>query len=98
MPEMTDTTRSNKSEIHGYCTIRVELDDKGQPIDWIFLHANEELARIEGKSLEQLIGHRFLELFPDGDRKWLRFYYDAAYLGKSVTTDDISEEIGRAHV
>ncbi len=91
---MTDTTRIDKGEIHGYCTIRVELDDKGQPIDWTFLYANAELARLDRKTLDQLIGHRFYEIFPNADRKWLKFYYEAAYLGKSVAVDDISEEFG----
>ena len=94
MPEITDAAHSGKGKIHGYCTIHVELDDKGQPIDWMFIHVNEELAKIEGRSSEELIGHRFFELFPNGDRKWLKFYYEAAYLGKSVNYDDISDEIG----
>ncbi len=84
-----------KNRTHGYCTIRVELNDEGQPVDWTFIHANEELAQLEGKTLDQLIGHRFLDIFPDADRKWLEFYYEAAYLGKSVSINDISEEIGR---
>ena len=94
MPETTGAAQSGQNKIHGYCTIRVELDDKDQPCDWIFVHANEELAKIEGIPLERLIGHRFFELFPNGDHKWLRFYYEAAYLGKSVHLDDISDEIG----
>ena len=94
MPKMSDTSCSGKHDIHGYCIIRVELNDDGQPIDWTFIQANEELAHIEGKSLEELTGHRFSEIFPDGDRKWLKFAYEAAYLGKSVSFDDISDETG----
>ncbi len=83
-----------KGEPHGYCMIHVELNDAGQPVDWVFLTANEELGRIEGVALDQLIGQKFYELFPDGDSKWLHYYYQAAYEGKSVSFDDISEEIG----
>ncbi len=91
---MTNTAYIGRDEIHGYCIIRVELDKAGQPFDWTFIHANEELARIEGKPLDEIIGHRFYELFPEGDRKWLNYYYEAAYLGKSVSFDEISDEIG----
>ena len=84
----------DKAKIHGYCIIRVELDDGGQPVDWTYIHANEELARLDRKPLDQLIGHRFYEIFPNGSRKWLQLFYEAAYLGKSVAYDDISEEIG----
>ena len=94
MPETTDAAYSGKNKIHAYCTIRVELDEEGLPIDWTFIHANEELAQLEGKSLKQLIGHRFFEIFPDGDHNWLKFCYDAAYQGKSVAFDNISKESG----
>ncbi len=94
MAKMTDTTHSCKNEIHGYFTARIELDDKGQPFDWTYVYANEEVARIEGKSLEQLKGHRFLEIFPNGDRKWLELFCKAAYQGESVSLDDISDETG----
>ena len=83
-----------KAKIHGHCIIRVELDELGSPVDWTYIEANEELARLDGKSLEELIGHRFYEVFPDGDRKWLSLFFEAAYLGRSVAFDDISEEIG----
>ncbi len=92
MPDMTDTAYIGDNEIHGYCTIRVELDEAGQPFDWTFIHANEELARIEGRTPDQLIGHRFSELFPDGSRKWLEFCYEAACQGRSVNLNDVSED------
>ena len=94
MPEMSDNARIVKNDIHGYCTLRVETDDEGRPIDCTFIHANEALAHIEGKPLEQLIGHRLFEIFPNCDRKWLEFFYEAACLGKSVAFDDISDETG----
>ena len=91
MPEkMTD----GKAKIHGFCIIKVELDDNRQPVDWTYIHANEELARLDRKPLEELLGHRYYEIFSDGDRKWLQLFYEAAYEGKSVALDDISENIG----
>ncbi len=95
MSDMTDTAYFEKGELHGYALIRVELDNDGRPIDWTFIHATEELARIEGVALDQLIGRRFFEIFPNGDRKWLKHYYEAAYLGKSISFDDISDEVGK---
>ncbi len=94
MSELYAASYLGKGEPHGYCLIRVELDDAGQPVDWTFINANEELAKIEGVSLDQLIGQKFYELFPNGSRKWLKHYYEAAYEGKSVSFDEISEEIG----
>ena len=78
---------------HAFCLIRVELDEEGKPCDWTFLSCNENLAKLEGVPKEALIGHRFFEIFPDGSRKWLQPYYEAAYEGKTVSFDDVSEEV-----
>ncbi len=77
-----------------FCVIRLELDPQGKPVDWTFAYANESLAKIEGVALDQLLGKRFYDLFPDGDRKWLDYYYKAAYEGKNSSFESISEEIG----
>ena len=92
MQETTDAAHVAQHTPHGYCTIHVEIDDKNQPIDCTFIYANGDLAKIEGKTADQLIGRRFSEIFPDRYREWLKFYYEAAYLEKSLNVDDISEE------
>ena len=76
-----------------FCIIRLELDQDQKPVDWTFVYANEALAKIEGLPLEKLLGARFYELFPDGDRKWLDYYAKAALDGESVSFESISEEI-----
>lgn len=77
-----------------YCVIRVLVDDNGAPYDWEFLYLNDALAKIEGKTKEELLNHRFFEVFPDADPKWFDYYYPAAYEGKSFTFEEISDEIG----
>ena len=68
---MTDIAYVAKNEIHGYCTLQVELDDAGKPVDIICVQANEELAQIEGIPLEKLVGQRFSEVFLNVDSRWL---------------------------
>ncbi len=80
---------------HAFCLIRVELDEAGKPCDWTFLYCNDALAKLEGLPKEKLVGHRFFELFPNGSRKWLKPYYEAAYEGKASSCNDISEEIDK---
>ena len=84
----------NRYNPNGFCLIHVDLNDDGAPVDWTFIYVNEALCRMEGKTEEELTGHRFYDLFPDGSRKWLDYYYKAAYEHKSVSFDDVSEEIG----
>ncbi len=100
-PGMSDALYTDDFELNiknndtfGFCIIHVELDDAGAPVDWTFLQVNEALARFDHSTVEQMVGHRFYELFPYGRRKWLGFYYRAAYLGECVRTDDVSVSIG----
>ena len=79
---------------HGVCIIHVDLDSKGQPVDWTFVECNQALAEMEGFSKEDLLGSRFFDLFPNGSRKWLKYYYAAAYEDTYHEFDEISEEIG----
>lgn len=78
-----------------FCVIRVELDDTAAPVDWTFLYCNDALAELEGYPKEMLLGKRFFKLFPNGDRKWLKPYYEAAYEKKASAFDSVSEEIGQ---
>lgn len=77
-----------------FCIIKVELDEKSRPEDWTFVYCNDALAKLEGATKENLIGHRFFDVFPNGNRKWLKTYYEAAYENKAGVLDEISEEIG----
>lgn len=78
---------------HAICVIHVDLNENKEPADWTFVYCNEPLARLEGVAREKLIGRRFYDIFPNGDRKWLKPYYKAAYEGISDEFDDVSEEI-----
>ena len=78
-----------------FCVIRVELDEAAAPVDWTFLYCNDALAALEGYPKDKLLGQRFFQLFPDGDRKWLKPYYEAAYEKRAAAFDSISEEIGQ---
>ena len=79
----------------GFCVIHIELDADGEPVDWTFVHVNEYLAKLENSTPEDMVGHRFFELFPDRNHTRLPLHYEAAYHGKQASFDDISEEMGR---
>lgn len=86
--------RVNDYSPHGVCVIHVEVDHEGKPFDWTFVYCNAVLAEMEGYPKEELTGKRFFDLFPDGNRKWLDYYYAAAYEHTYQEFDEISEEIG----
>ena len=49
----------------GYCVLELVLDDKGQPVDWIYRYCNQAFADIKDHSLEEILDHSFQSLFPE---------------------------------
>lgn len=80
-----------------FTIIELILNGKLEPVDFIFRYANAELARLEGYDLDAMINHSFYnDIFPEiHDRKWLKFYYSSACLGKNQELHEFSVEIGR---
>lgn len=56
----------NDSNPNAFCVIHVELDENNNPIDWTFEYCNDALAKLENKPKEELIGHKFYSIFPNG--------------------------------
>lgn len=81
----------------GFTVIELQLDEAGRPIDFIFRYANEALARLEGKPLDELIGRYFYrDVFSqDSDKKCLAHYYRSAYCGKQCELHEYSRELGK---
>lgn len=76
-----------------FCSIKVLLDENGEPYDFQFIYANPAHAKLEGVDTGELIGKNFYEFFENTDRKWLKFYYDTAYLGIPHVIRSYSPEI-----
>ena len=51
-----------------FTDIEMIFDEERQAVDWIFRYGNEALAKIEGVSLEKMIGKTFRSIFPNMDR------------------------------
>lgn len=64
-----------------YCTIRVLLDEEGDPYDFVFTYSNHAHSTLETKEDGELVGQSFLQLVHDADVKWLEYYYDTACNG-----------------
>ena len=90
-----DTIRQMGNCPLAFCIIRLILDKQERPIDWRFEYANDALEELEGVSKETLLSKSFYEIFPDGDRKWLRHYYECAYNGAVLSIEDISIEVDK---
>ena len=86
----------NKYNPNGITIFHVDVDENGKPFDMTYIYANEAIAELEGMRLEDIIGRRFFaDVFPGRSLDRLMTHYDAAYLGKVVSYDDVSDELRR---
>ncbi len=72
------------------CIIYVNLNEKGEPFDFTYVHVNKIFSKLINKPLEELVNNSFFTLFPNGNSKWLKYYYDAAYKKEVIEFDDVS--------
>lgn len=76
-----------------FTDIEMVFNEESHAVDWIFRYANQELARLEKLSLNQLLGRSFGSLFSNMDSKWLRSYERSALYGEVLELMDYSPEI-----
>ena len=76
-----------------FTDIEMVFNEESHAVDWIFRYANQELARLEKLSLNQLLGKSFSSLFSNMDSKWLRRYERSALYGEVLELMDYSPEI-----
>lgn len=80
-----------------FADLEIVFDDERRAVDWIFQYGNQAFARLEKKTLDEVIGIRFNLLFDNSDMKWLRCCERAALHGETLEMMDYSVEIG-AHI
>lgn len=79
----------------GFCSVKVLLDENGQPKDFCYTYCNRAHEQLEGAAPGELIGKKFYEYFDNADPKWLKYYYETAYHGVSHDIREYSPEIGK---
>jgi PAS domain S-box-containing protein len=70
-------------------------DEKGNPIDFIWLDANPTYEEITNLKKEEIVGKRGKEVIPNLEQKWLELYADVTKSGKSVSVVDHSEYLDK---
>ncbi len=85
----------DESYPYAYALMKVELDEAGKPCDYTFIDCNEALLKFGNLSKNELIGSRFLTLFPEGSKHDLETFYKSAYEGATITFDSVFKEYDR---
>lgn len=71
------------------------LDEKNNPIDFIFLDVNPEYERITHLKAEEIIGKRGLEVIPGIEHYWIDAYGKVALTGEPITIIDHSKYLDK---
>ncbi len=77
----------------GFALHKILLDDKGKPIDYIFLEVNKEFEVQTGLKREAIIGKRVTEVLPGIEHdpaRWIDTYGEVALTGKGVSFEKFS--------
>jgi diguanylate cyclase (GGDEF)-like protein/PAS domain S-box-containing protein len=77
----------------GFCLIQVEVDDRGEPHDYVFLETNPAFERHTGWS--DVVGRSIRSLLPEGDWFWIDRYGRVAVTGNADRFVDEVPSMGR---
>jgi PAS domain S-box-containing protein len=94
----------NKEEYHslfenmidGFARHRILTDDKGHPVDYVFIEVNHAFEVLTGLKKERLIGKKVTEVLPDikdDPVDWIGRYGDVALTGKSIRFENYSMDL-----
>ncbi len=71
------------------------FDDKGKPVDYIFLTMNERYEVITGLKRKEIIGKKATEVLPDIENSWFEHYSKVVKEQKTVAVEDYSRALDR---
>ncbi|MBI9104304.1 MAG: PAS domain S-box protein [Spirochaetales bacterium] len=75
----------------GVALHEIVLNDKGEPIDFVYLDVNPLYEEITTLKKDAIIGKRGLEVIPNLEQKWIDLYGKVALTGESVSVTDHSD-------
>jgi PAS domain S-box-containing protein len=80
----------------GFAYHKIEVDDGGKPVDYIFLEVNEAFETFTGLKREDITGKRVTEVIPgieEGSVDWISIYGNVALSGEVKRFENYSEPL-----
>lgn len=85
-----------ENDISGVAIHKIILDDEGNPIDYVFLEANEAFEKHTGLKVADIIGKRVTEVIPGIENgPFIERYGKVAITGIPICFEDLSEPLDR---
>lgn len=75
---------------------QIILDDNGDPIDYIFLEANDSFEKYTGLKVEDIIGRRVTEIIPGIEKQhYIKTYGKVVTTGHPISFEDFTDQLNR---
>jgi diguanylate cyclase (GGDEF)-like protein/PAS domain S-box-containing protein len=84
--------------LNGFSYHKIVLDEKGLPVDYIFLEVNDSFERLTGLDRKDILGKRATEILPGlrgSDFDWIRVYGEVALTCKEIRFEQFSSDFDR---
>ncbi|MFH1196626.1 MAG: PAS domain S-box protein [bacterium] len=79
----------------GLAVHEIICNDKGKPIDYIFLDVNSSYEKLTGFIRENIIGKTVREVLPDVEEYWIENYGKVALTGKSMHFENFAKGLNK---
>ncbi len=86
------------SMVTGFAHHKVVFDDKGKPIDYIFLEINPMFEKLTGLKKEDIIGKTVTEALPgieNSEFDWINFYGEVSLTGEKKEFEQFAEPLNK---
>lgn len=83
---------------NGFAHHKIVVNEKGKPIDYIFLEVNHAFEKLTGLRKEDIIGKKVTEVIPGIEKSeydWIGNYGKVALVGKVITFEQYSDHLER---
>jgi len=77
----------------GFALHEIICDEKGRPVDYIFLGANKAFEEITGVKTETAMGRSVKDIFPGTEEHWIQTYGEVALSGKTMSFINYASEL-----
>lgn len=79
----------------GFALHQFIYDDKGEPVDYLFLDINEAFTRMTGLARELVVGKTVKQILPGTEDYWIKKYGKVATTGQPDSFEQFSGTLGK---
>lgn len=79
----------------GLAVHEIICDEKGKPVDYLFISVNKSFERLTGLHSKDIIGKTVLEVLPNTEEYWIETYGKVALTGKPYQYENYSVELDK---